>query len=57
MILAKAALFALMVTVGSQPSYEYDTFPSYSQCVEAAQGQNFDQDTRWECVAKEDDDE
>jgi len=56
MIIAAATAFALMVTVGSQPTYKYDTFPSYSRCVEAGQAQNFDQDTRWDCV-REDDDE
>jgi len=57
MILAAATAFALMVTVGSNPAYEYDSFPSYNRCVEAAQGQDFDRNTRWDCVRDDENDD
>jgi hypothetical protein len=47
-----AATFALRVTGGSQPIYERGEYPSYSRCVEAAQGEveSLGDDVRWDCV-------
>jgi hypothetical protein len=50
-----AAAFALMVTVGSQPTHQRGEFPSYSRCVEAAQGEvaNMGDNLRWDCVPED----
>jgi hypothetical protein len=44
-----------MVTVGDAPSYQRGEYPSYSRCVEAAQGEvaGLGNDVRWECVAED----
>jgi hypothetical protein len=48
-------MFALMVTVGDQPSYQRDTFPSYSACVAAAQAkvESLGDGARWQCVPED----
>jgi len=38
-MIAELAVFVLMVTIGSQPSYERGKYYSYSSCVSAAQAE------------------